>query len=132
MHIINSLSNVLSKPREAFLRVKEEFRHEMICEKTPFSRHVFDFLFTLSASIGYILFSYVFLDGCIRLFSAAGMLFSFFFVLSVTRKSERVFLCIFEILALAFVLPIAMFFNLFRAFFKALTKPFTHFVKKKS
>ena len=130
-HIINSFSYVFAKPREAFLCVKNEFSDGDFCEKSLFSRQVFEFFFTLIATVGFIVFSYVFLDGCIRVFSAIAMVAAFFAILSVTRNCERRFLLVFKLSALIFVLPISAIFAVFRAVSGIFIAPFTHIVKKK-
>ncbi len=60
---------------------------------------VFDFLFTLFFGISFIIFSYVFLDGCIRIFSLIFSLLGYYLFINYSQKLCGAAVFLFSVLA---------------------------------
>ena len=119
VHIIKCTSFAFQKPSKAFKSVNSEFAVKKGVMRSTLFFQIFDFFFTLTMAIGYILFSYVFLDGCIRLFFALETVLSFFLFYRLTDSLEGVFFKLFHLFTVCFILicsimllPATVFFKL--------------------
>jgi len=107
------IKGMLFLPRNAYLKYAKK-REKDYKTKQKSHNHFIDFVFVFLFGIFYILFSYVFLDGSLRLFSlfftAAGYMISFkilslFFTLAVSKVISGI-LKISEQLVFIFLLPL--------------------------
>ena len=93
-YIIRCIFYAICGKRTALQKAQNDCIPEKRHEKHG-TNAIFDFSFTLLFGISFIIFSYVFLDGCIRIFSLALLIFGYFIFINHTNKLSNLTASIF-------------------------------------